>query len=35
MLNKLYINVPFTEVLSQMPSYAKFLKEIISKKKEN
>ena len=34
MLNKLYINVPFTEALSQMPSYAKFLKEIFSNKRK-
>ncbi|KAJ9152944.1 hypothetical protein P3X46_026448 [Hevea brasiliensis] len=32
-LKKLYINVPFTEALSQMPSYAKFLKEILSNKR--
>ncbi|XP_057990621.1 uncharacterized protein LOC110671231 [Hevea brasiliensis] len=29
---KLYINIPFTEVLAQMPFYAKFLKEILSNK---
>ena len=33
-LNKLYINIPFTETLSQMPSYAKFLKEILSNKRK-
>ncbi|XP_050875658.1 uncharacterized protein LOC127079297 [Lathyrus oleraceus] len=33
-LKKLYINIPFTEALSQMPSYAKFLKEIISNKRK-
>jgi len=32
MLNKLYIIVPFTEVLTQM--YAKFLKEILSNKRK-
>ncbi|XP_057996489.1 uncharacterized protein LOC110663532 [Hevea brasiliensis] len=32
-LQKLYINIPFTEALSQMPSYAKFLKDILSKKR--
>ncbi|XP_058003934.1 uncharacterized protein LOC131180603 [Hevea brasiliensis] len=32
-LKKLYINFPFTEVFSQMPSYAKFLKEILSNKR--
>ena len=30
---KLHINIPFTEVLAQMPSYAKFLKDILSKKR--
>jgi len=29
MMNKLYIDVPFTKVMTQMPTYAKFLKEII------
>jgi len=33
MMNKLYINVPFSEVLTQMPTYAKFLIEILSNKK--
>jgi len=33
-LNKLYINTPFTKALSQMPSYAKFLKEILSNKRK-
>lgn len=32
MLRKLYINIPFTEALSQMPSYAKFLKEVLLNK---
>ncbi|KAJ9181196.1 hypothetical protein P3X46_009350 [Hevea brasiliensis] len=32
-LKKLYINVPFIDALSQMPSYAKFLKEILSNKR--
>ncbi|XP_050914876.1 uncharacterized protein LOC127129794 [Lathyrus oleraceus] len=31
-LKKLYINIPFTETLLQIPSYAKFLKEILSNK---
>jgi len=31
-LKKLYINIPFIEALSQMPSYAKLLKEILSNK---
>ena len=29
---KLIINIPFAEALKQMPSYAKFMKEILSKK---
>jgi len=32
MLKKLYFNIPFIDALSQMPLYAKFLKEILSKK---
>ncbi|XP_057994381.1 uncharacterized protein LOC110671527 [Hevea brasiliensis] len=32
-LKKLYINIPFTDVISQMPSYAKFLREILSNKR--
>jgi len=34
MMNKLYINVPFTEVPTQMPTYAKFLKEILPNKRK-
>jgi len=34
MMNKIYIDVPFTDVLTQMPTYAKNLKEIISKKRK-
>ena len=34
MLNKIYINVPFTEALSQMSLYATFLKDILSKKRK-
>jgi hypothetical protein len=34
MMDKLYINVPFTEVLTQMPTYAKFLKEIITNERK-
>ncbi|XP_039684977.1 uncharacterized protein [Medicago truncatula] len=34
MMNKIYIDVPFTEVLTPMPTYAKFLKEILSKKRK-
>ncbi|XP_057989076.1 uncharacterized protein LOC131172137 [Hevea brasiliensis] len=33
-LYKLYINIPFTKALSQMPSYAKFLKDILSNKRK-
>ncbi|XP_019225302.1 PREDICTED: uncharacterized protein LOC109206891 [Nicotiana attenuata] len=29
MLKQLYVNIPFTEVLTQMPAYAKFLKKIL------
>ena len=32
-LQKLEISMPFTEVVTQMPLYAKFLKEILSKKR--
>nr|XP_009600583.1 uncharacterized protein LOC104096011 [Nicotiana tomentosiformis] len=34
MLKKLYINIPFTELLTQMSSYAKFLKKIMSSKRK-
>ncbi|XP_009613671.1 uncharacterized protein LOC107826815 [Nicotiana tabacum] len=34
MLKQLYVNIPFTEVLTQMPAYAKFLKEILSRKRK-
>ena len=30
---KLHINIPFANVLEQMPSYVKFMKDILSKKK--
>ncbi|XP_062114131.1 uncharacterized protein LOC133825164 [Humulus lupulus] len=30
---KLHINIPFSEVLEQMPSYVKFMKDILSKKR--
>ncbi|XP_057990586.1 uncharacterized protein LOC131172967 [Hevea brasiliensis] len=33
-LKKLYINISFTEAFSHMPSYTKFLKEILSKKRK-
>ncbi|XP_022856881.1 uncharacterized protein LOC111377954, partial [Olea europaea var. sylvestris] len=31
---KIYINIPFTEALAQMPNYAKFLKEVTSNEKK-
>ena len=31
---KIEINIPFTEVINQVPIYAKFLKEILSKKRK-
>ncbi|KAL5574885.1 hypothetical protein UlMin_016584 [Ulmus minor] len=31
---KLHINIPFAEMLEQMPKYAKFMKEILSKKRK-
>jgi len=34
MLKKICINVPFAEALSRMPLYAKFLKDIFSKKRK-
>ena len=33
-LKKLYINIPFTKALQQMPTYAKFLKDILSNKRK-
>ena len=33
-LKKLYINIPFTDALQQMPAYVKFLKEILSNKRK-
>ena len=32
-LKQLHITIPFTEVLTQMPTYAKFLKDILSNKR--
>ena len=32
-LKKLHVNIHFIDTLSQMPTYAKFLKEVISKKR--
>ena len=34
MLKKLHVNVPFSEFLANIPTYAKFLKEIVSNKKK-
>jgi len=34
MLKQLHVNIPFTEVVTQMPAYAKFLKEILSSKRK-
>ena len=31
--NKLHINIPFSDALEQMPSYVKFMKDILSKKR--
>ena len=33
MFNKIEINIPFVEALAQMPHYAKFIKDILSKKR--
>ena len=33
MIKKIEINIPFAETLAQMPNYAKFLKDILSKKR--
>ena len=33
MFKKLHIDLPFSEVLEKMPQYAKFMKEILSKKR--
>ena len=32
MFKKMEINIPFSEALIQMPHYAKFMKEILSRK---
>ena len=34
MFRKLEINIPFAKALAQMPHYAKFVKEIINKKRK-
>ena len=33
MLKQISINVPFVEGLEQMPGYAKFMKELVTKKR--
>ena len=33
MIKKLHVDVPFLDVLLQVPKYAKFLKELLSKKR--
>ena len=33
MFKKIDINIPFSEALTQMPHYAKFIKDILSRKK--
>ena len=32
-LRSLHVNIPFTKALNKMPAYAKFLKEVLSKKR--
>ena len=34
MFKKIKINIPFSEALTQMPQYAKFMKDILSKKRK-
>ena len=34
MFKKIEINIPFVEALAQMPHYAKFMKDILSKKRK-
>ena len=34
MFKKIEINIPFAEVINQMPNYAKFMKEILNKKRK-
>jgi len=33
-LKRLQINIAFTEALKQMPTYAKFMKELLTKKRK-
>ena len=32
-LKKLHINIPFADALEQMPSYVKFMKDVLSKRR--
>ena len=34
MFKKMEVNIPFAEALTQMPHYAKFMKDILSKKRK-
>ena len=34
MFKKIEVNIPFTEALAQIPNYAKFMKDILSKKRK-
>ena len=34
MFKKIEVNIPFAEALAQMPHYAKFMKDILSKKRK-
>jgi len=34
MFKKLHINIPFAEAMTQMPKYAKFIKEILKNKRK-
>ena len=34
MFKKIEVNIPFVEALAQMPHYAKFMKDILSKKRK-
>ena len=34
MLKKIVVNIPFAEALAKMPHYAKFMKDILSKKRK-
>ena len=34
MCKKIEINIPFAEALAQMPHYAKFMKDVLSKKRK-